>query len=270
MGSEEAKRLAEMMATVDHPGHYNAGRIEVIEAIEDWDLDFNLGNVVKYVGRARHKGAPAEDLLKARWYLDRAIRRLVETQPEGAPPADEEEPEGVVQPPPRKLRAGGTKALPAAVQDGDKRCRKCGQIKPLAEFARLSASPDGHQPYCRACTSAMTKKRRQRQRAASTPPDRDGRRTCTRCGEEKPLEEYGNASHGAKKRTCRVCISEIQRAAQTKAKPKVAEAARAGRVGSPGRCPRREAAEAARAGRVDLIRERAEAKLRGDLAEGEA
>lgn len=64
------------MSTVDHPKHYNAGRIEVIDAIEDWKLGFHLGNVVKYVARAEHKGKPLEDLKKAQWYLNRAIEKL--------------------------------------------------------------------------------------------------------------------------------------------------------------------------------------------------
>jgi len=58
---------------VNHPSHYNQGNIEVIDAIEDWGLDFNAGNVVKYVSRHQHKAEPLEDLLKARWYLDRII-----------------------------------------------------------------------------------------------------------------------------------------------------------------------------------------------------
>ena len=64
------------MSTVDHPKHYNAGKIEVIDAIEDWKLGFHLGNVVKYVARAEHKGKPLEDLKKAQWYLSRAIEKL--------------------------------------------------------------------------------------------------------------------------------------------------------------------------------------------------
>ena len=58
---------------VNHPPHYNQGNIEVIDAIEDWGLDFNAGNVVKYVSRHQHKAEPLEDLKKARWYLDRII-----------------------------------------------------------------------------------------------------------------------------------------------------------------------------------------------------
>lgn len=61
---------------VDHPAHYTFGAIEVIDAIEDWNLGFHEGNVVRYVARARHKGRELEDLRKARWYLDRRISRL--------------------------------------------------------------------------------------------------------------------------------------------------------------------------------------------------
>jgi Protein of unknwon function (DUF3310) len=64
------------MSAVDHPKHYNAGKIEVIDAIEDWKLGFHLGNVVKYVARAEHKGKTLEDLKKAQWYLNRAIEKL--------------------------------------------------------------------------------------------------------------------------------------------------------------------------------------------------
>jgi hypothetical protein len=61
---------------VNHPAHYNAGRFEVIDVIEDWDLSFNAGNAVKYIGRHQHKNKPIEDLKKAKWYLEREIQRL--------------------------------------------------------------------------------------------------------------------------------------------------------------------------------------------------
>jgi hypothetical protein len=61
---------------VNHPQHYNAGKIEVIDAICDWELDFIEGNVVKYVTRAKHKEDELGDLKKARWYLDYLIKQL--------------------------------------------------------------------------------------------------------------------------------------------------------------------------------------------------
>jgi len=61
---------------VDHPTHYNQGNVEIIDAIEDWGLNFCEGNVVKYVARHRHKNEPLEDLNKAKWYLERLITKL--------------------------------------------------------------------------------------------------------------------------------------------------------------------------------------------------
>ena len=60
-----------------NPAHYRLGNTEVIDAIEDWQLGFHLGNSVKYIARAGKKDStkPVEDLKKARWYLDRAILR---------------------------------------------------------------------------------------------------------------------------------------------------------------------------------------------------
>jgi hypothetical protein len=60
---------------VDHPAHYGGADnpYEAIKVIEAWGLGFNLGNTVKYIARAEHKGATVEDLKKARWYLDREI-----------------------------------------------------------------------------------------------------------------------------------------------------------------------------------------------------
>jgi len=64
---------------VNHPQHYNTGKYEAIDVIEDWKLGFHLGNVVKYVARAEHKNDTLEDLKKARWYLDRYIKFIEAT-----------------------------------------------------------------------------------------------------------------------------------------------------------------------------------------------
>lgn len=70
-----------MADIINHPPHYTLGKIEVIDFIEDKELNFNLGNVVKYVARAGHKKSSGksldakalEDLKKAQWYLNREI-----------------------------------------------------------------------------------------------------------------------------------------------------------------------------------------------------
>jgi hypothetical protein len=61
---------------VNNPPHYTQGGIETIDFIEAKSLGYNLGNVVKYITRADHKGDKHEDLCKARWYLNREIAKL--------------------------------------------------------------------------------------------------------------------------------------------------------------------------------------------------
>lgn len=56
---------------INHPSHYNTGKIEVIDFIEDQQLGFHLGNAVKYITRAQYKGDPESDIKKAIWYLER-------------------------------------------------------------------------------------------------------------------------------------------------------------------------------------------------------
>ena len=70
------RRMATAADNVNHPSHYKTGGIETIDFIEAKDLGYHLGNVVKYITRADHKGNRKEDLLKAQWYLNRAIEKL--------------------------------------------------------------------------------------------------------------------------------------------------------------------------------------------------
>jgi len=60
---------------VNHPSHYKVGGIETIDFIEAKQLDYHLGNVIKYITRANHKGDRMENLRKAQWYLNRAIEK---------------------------------------------------------------------------------------------------------------------------------------------------------------------------------------------------
>lgn len=83
---KEAQRIAGMLHhndptryadynSVNHPQHYNTGKYEVIDVIEDWQLGFHLGNAVKYIARAGKKPTSTmrEDLEKAIWYIQRVI-----------------------------------------------------------------------------------------------------------------------------------------------------------------------------------------------------
>ena len=62
---------------VNHPSHYTDGEIEVIDYIEDKGFGYHLGNAIKYISRAGKKDPAkyAEDLEKAKWYIDREIAR---------------------------------------------------------------------------------------------------------------------------------------------------------------------------------------------------
>lgn len=59
---------------VDNPIHYQSeSGLEAIEVIEAFELNFNLGNAIKYILRADKKGNKVQDLDKAIWYLIREI-----------------------------------------------------------------------------------------------------------------------------------------------------------------------------------------------------
>ena len=59
---------------INHPAHYNFGNIEPIDVIEDWDLTYHEGNIIKYIARGMHKGDYLENLKKAQYYLNRAVQ----------------------------------------------------------------------------------------------------------------------------------------------------------------------------------------------------
>lgn len=59
-----------MMEKIKHPAHYAEGRkYEPYKVIKDWDLNFNLGNAVKYLSRAGRKDNAVVDLKKAIEYI---------------------------------------------------------------------------------------------------------------------------------------------------------------------------------------------------------
>lgn len=66
------------MEEVDHPTHYQGNRYEVINVIEDFNLNFCLGNAIKYILRAGKKGSMLKDLKKAVWYIERECSKQTE------------------------------------------------------------------------------------------------------------------------------------------------------------------------------------------------
>ena len=75
-GIKEAKKMVEGLDMVNHPPHYTHSKIEPIRVIEDWQLNWNLANVIKYIARADHKGNRERDLQKALWYLKREVNNV--------------------------------------------------------------------------------------------------------------------------------------------------------------------------------------------------
>lgn len=82
MNSREVKYTIDKQKSkkelVDHPQHYGGkdNPYEAIKVIEAWNLGFCLGNTLKYISRAGKKDATIQELEKARWYLDREIKKL--------------------------------------------------------------------------------------------------------------------------------------------------------------------------------------------------
>jgi hypothetical protein len=64
---------------VHHPSHYQGRKYEAIDVIQDYDLSFCLGNVLKYVLRAGRKDSSKhlEDLNKAKQYLEFEIAQVM-------------------------------------------------------------------------------------------------------------------------------------------------------------------------------------------------
>lgn len=59
---------------VNHPDHYKSkSGLEAIDVIEAFNLNFCLGNAVKYILRCGKKDAAVQELQKAKWYIDREI-----------------------------------------------------------------------------------------------------------------------------------------------------------------------------------------------------
>lgn len=67
-----------MNKLVDHPDHYckHPSGVECIDIVRH--MNFNLGNVIKYLWRAGLKdgNADIQDLEKAKWYLEDEIKRI--------------------------------------------------------------------------------------------------------------------------------------------------------------------------------------------------
>lgn len=62
------------------PMHYKTGSIDVIDFCKMYELNFNRGNIVKYICRAGKKDDELQDLRKALDYLQREIEHYEKLQ----------------------------------------------------------------------------------------------------------------------------------------------------------------------------------------------
>ena len=58
------------------PAHYTRGNIEVWDFVRDQQLNYHLGNAIKYICRAGYKGSKGEDLEKAIHYLENELDHI--------------------------------------------------------------------------------------------------------------------------------------------------------------------------------------------------
>ena len=100
-----------------------------------------------------------------------------------------------------------------------KKCSKCGETKPLAEFSKHKRKPDGLRHDCKVCVSE-----RQRSRNFSVDPNLKEKK-CNKCGETKPVAEFTKDKsnpHGLRYE-CKVCNSERQRSRNFSVNPDLKE-----------------------------------------------
>jgi hypothetical protein len=70
---DNSSNIVEMVSS---PAHYNQGKYEAIDVIEDWSLGFHCGNAIKYIARHKHKEYSRQDIEKAIWYLERYLEKM--------------------------------------------------------------------------------------------------------------------------------------------------------------------------------------------------
>lgn len=105
-------------------------------------------------------------------------------------------------------------------QEQVKRCPDCMTMRPLNDFPRSRARPDGRGTYCKACFAVRYRDHRLRKAAAegrSITPRRDvpeGCAFCPRCESTKPLTDFGRNAGARNGRTayCRPCHNDVGRA----------------------------------------------------------
>lgn len=71
----------------------------------------------------------------------------------------------------------------------EKRCRRCNETKPSADFYANNQKADGLASYCKACALEYARVLQAAKPKKSRPPE--GVKKCSRCKEIKPVDEFG-------------------------------------------------------------------------------
>ena len=71
--------MANHQSNTKGPDYYKRGKAQVWDFIRDNDLNFHLGNAVKYIARAGYKDSKKEDLIKAIHYLENELEHTINT-----------------------------------------------------------------------------------------------------------------------------------------------------------------------------------------------
>ena len=130
---------------------------------------------------------PRESLYEADPAPEGAPADGADPAPEGAP-ADE---------------AGPESELGVTVTTEEKRCTRCGEVKPRSDFARNRTRRNGLQDWCKPCCALPSQPR---------PEEPKLTRACTVCGQEKLLTQFYSAGRGGLRGECKSCSSELKRA----------------------------------------------------------
>jgi hypothetical protein len=129
-----------MTDNVNHPKHYTShpSGVECITIAEH--MNFNRGNALKYLWRAGEKGDVLEDLRKARWYIEREMKRIERERAEGAM---KQEAEKLFAPP---VTDGYCPVCKGAWADDESRDRQHEKAA-LASSKATGIINSGHTPY---------------------------------------------------------------------------------------------------------------------------
>ena len=75
--------MANHQSNTKGPDYYKRGKAQVWDFIRDNDLNFHLGNAVKYIARAGYKDSKKEDLIKAIHYLENELEHTINSTAAG-------------------------------------------------------------------------------------------------------------------------------------------------------------------------------------------